>query len=41
VDDPTFYRELYAAIESNLRGSVALETVSPPPSQAVVTDAAR
>jgi hypothetical protein len=32
VDDPTFFRDLYAAIESNLRGNAALETVNAPPS---------
>jgi hypothetical protein len=39
VDDPAFFHELYAAIERNLRGSAALETVSEPAPQAVVTDA--
>jgi sigma54-dependent transcription regulator len=38
VKDPAFFRELYAAIERNLRSDAALDAVSPPPAAAVVND---
>jgi Caspase domain len=39
VKDSAFFSDLYSATERNLRGGAALDSVSVPPSPAVVTDA--